>query len=423
MAEERGAAYVVGTFDTKHDELHYVAGLIRETGLRVVTLDVGTRSHERDVDVPADVLARSHPDGPAAVLDATDRSVAVTAMTEALRRYILGRGDVGGMICLAGSGGTAIVAPTMRTLPIGVPKVLVSTLAAGDMSPYVGICDITMMFPVTDIAGLNRISRVVLGNAANALAGMMMRRPPPVLDDKPSIGISMFGVTTPCVLAVSAALADEFDAQVFHANGHGGRVLQALVEAGMLKGVVDVSTTEAADYLFGGVCSAGPERFEAIAKTGVPWVASVGALDMVNFWAPKTVPERYRGRLFHAHNANVTLMRTTPEENAKIGFWLAEKLNRSPGPVRLLLPEGGVSMLDARGQPFHDPEATAALFGAIEATFRQSDMHRLYRLPHHINDPAFVGAIVAHVRAVMGREQPDAGFATSRSPSSRIPTK
>ena len=267
------------------------------------------------------------------------------------------------MIGLAGSGGTAILAPTMRSLPIGVPKVLVSTLAAGDMSPYVGIHDITTMFPVTDVAGLNRISRVVLGNAANALAGMMLRPPPPVADDKPSIGISMFGVTTPCVLAVSAALSAEFDVQVFHANGHGGRVLEALVEAGMLKGVVDVSTTEAADYLFGGVCSAGPERFDAIAKTGVPWVGSVGALDMVNFWAPETVPERYRGRRFHAHNANVTLMRTTPQENAQIGAWLAEKLNRSPGPVRLLLPEGGVSMLDAPGNPFHDPQANAALSG------------------------------------------------------------
>ena len=358
---------------------------------------------ERDVDVPAHEIAQSHPGGPGAVFETGDRGVAVTAMTEALRRWMLGRTDVEGIICLAGSGGTAIVAPTMRALPIGVPKVLVSTLAAGDMSPYVGIHDITTMFPVTDMAGLNRISRVVLGNAANALAGMMLRPPPLVADDKPSIGISMFGVTTPCVLAVSAALSSEFDTQVFHANGHGGRVLESLVEAGLLEGVVDVSTTEAADFLFGGVCSAGPERFDAIAKTGVPWVGSVGALDMVNFWAPETVPERYRGRLFHAHNANVTLMRTTPDENRQSGAWLAEKLNRSPGPVRLLLPEGGVSMLDAPGQPFHDAEADAALFTAIEATFRISETHRLLRLPHHINDSAFAEAIVAEVRAVMVR--------------------
>ena len=406
MAEERGAAYVVGTLDTKGDDLSYVAGLIRAAGLPVTTVDVGTLSDARDVDVPAREIARRHPDGPAAVLEAGDRGVAVTAMTEALRRWILDRTDVAGMIGLAGSGGTAIVTPAMRTLPIGIPKVLVSTLAAGDMSPYVGIHDITTMFPVTDVAGLNRISRVVLGNAAHALAGMMLRRPPTIEDDKPSLGISMFGVTTPCVLAVSAALSSEFDTQVFHANGPGGRALEALVDAGMLQGVVDVSTTEAADHLFGGVCSAGPERFDAIARTGVPWVGSVGALDMVNFWTPETVPDRLRGRLFHAHNANVTLMRTNPQENREAGAWLADKLNRSPGPVRLLLPEGGVSMLDAPGKPFHDPEATAALFAAIEATFCPSETHRLLRLPYHINDPAFAEAIVAEVRAIMGENDP-----------------
>ena len=402
MAEDRGAAYVVGTFDTKADELRYVAGLIRDCGLRTVTVDVSTRSGARDVDIAVEEVARRHPQGAGAVLEAGDRGVAVTAMTEALRCWIADRPDVAGIIGCGGSGNTAIVTPAMRTLPIGVPKVLVSTLAAGDMSPYVGIHDITTMYPVTDVAGLNRISRVVLGNAAHALAGMMLRRPPEVVDAKRSLGLTMFGVTTPCVLAVSAALSSEFDCQVFHANGHGGRALEALVAAGMLQGVVDVSTTETADLLFGGVCSAGPERLDAIARTGVPWVGSVGALDMVNFWARETVPERYRGRLFHVHNANVTLMRTTPDENRQAGIWLAEKLNRSSGPVYLLLPEGGVSMLDAPGKPFHDPAANTALFDAIEATFRPSATHRLLRLPQHINDPTFAEAIVAQVRAVMG---------------------
>lgn len=239
------------------------------------------------------------------------------------------------------------------------------------------------------MAGLNRISRVVLGNAAHALAGMMLRHPPEAVDDKPSLGITMFGVTTPCVMAVAAALSDTFDCQVFHANGSGGRALEALVLAGLLKGIVDVSTTETVDFLFGGVCSAGPDRFEAIMKTGVPWVGSVGAFDMINFWARDTVPEKHRGRLFHVHNANVTLIRTTPEENRVAGIWLAEKLNRSPGVVRLLLPEKGVSMLDAPGQPFHDPAANAALFEAIEGAFQTTDAHRLARLPLHINDPAF----------------------------------
>lgn len=395
------AAYIVGTFDTKGDELRYVAGLIRDAGVPVITVDVGTKSDAADVDVTAASVAACHPAGAAAVLAATDRGVAVTAMTEALRRWVNVRTDVGGMIGLAGSGGTAIVTPAMRTLPIGTPKVMVSTLAAGDMSPYVGVHDITTVFPVTDVAGLNRISRVVLGNAAHALAGMMLRRPPEVVDDKPALGITMFGVTTPCVLAVSAALSDSYDAQVFHANGHGGRALEALVEAGLLKAVVDVSTTEIVDLLFGGVCSAGPERLDAIARTGVPWIGSVGAFDMVNFWARETVPAQHADRLFHVHNANVSLMRTIPEENRQAGTWLAEKLNRSPGPVRLLLPEGGVSMLDAPGQPFHDPTATAALFAAIEAAFRTSETHRLRRLPLHINDTAFAAAIAAEVRDVM----------------------
>ena len=396
-----GAAYVVGTFDTKGDELRYVAGLIRDAGLSVVTVDVGTRSAAYDVDVTAAEIAARHPKGAGAVLEANDRGVAVTAMTEALRLWIADRTDVGGMIGLAGSGGTAIVTPAMRTLPIGTPKVMVSTLAAGDMSPYVGIHDITTMFPVTDVAGLNRISRVVLGNAAHALAGMMVRRPPSVADDKPSLGLTMFGVTTPCVMAVSAALSSEYDCQVFHANGHGGRALEALIEAGLLKGVVDISTTEVIDLLFGGVCSAGPERLDSIGKMGVPWVGSVGAFDMVNFWARETVPEHHQGRRFHVHNANVTLMRTNPDENRQAGLWLAEKLNRSPGPVRLLLPEGGVSMLDAPGQPFHDPEADAALFAAIEDAFQASDAHRLVRVPAHINDPAFADAVVAELRAAM----------------------
>ena len=398
-----GRAYVVGTFDTKGEELRYVAGLIRAVGVPTITVDVGTKSDARDVDVRAAEVAASHPDGADAVLAASDRGVAVTAMTEALRLWIGGRKDVGGMIGLAGSGGTTIVAPAMRTLPIGTPRMLVSTLAAGDMSAYLGIHDITTMFPVTDVAGLNRISRVVLGNAAHALAGMILWSPPDSPDEKPALGLSMFGVTTPCVMAVQAALADAYDAQVFHANGPGGRALEALIAAGLLRAVLDISTTEAMDHLFGGVCSAGPERFDAIARTGTPWIGSVGAFDMINFWARETVPERHRDRLFHVHNANVTLMRTTPDENREAGAWLVAKLNRSPGPVRLLLPEGGVSMLDAPGQPFHAPEASAALFEAIERTFVASDTHRIRRLPHHINDPAFAAAIVEDLRDVLAQ--------------------
>jgi uncharacterized protein (UPF0261 family) len=322
-------------------------------------------------------------------------------MTVALRAFMSSRKDVAGMIGLGGSGGTAIVTPAMRDLALGVPKIMVSTLASGNTAPYVDVYDIMMMFPVTDIAGLNRLSRVILGNAAHALAGMVLRQPPPAPGTKPALGMTMFGVTTPCVQHVSAALSEDFDCQVFHATGVGGRAMEALVNAGMLRGVVDLTTTEVADYLFDGVCSAGSERFDAIIRTGIPWVGSCGALDMVNFWALDTVPERYRNRLLHSHNANVTLMRTSAEEMRQIGTWIARKLNASPGPVRWLLPLGGVSAIDAPGQVFHDPQADRALFAAVEAAFTTSAAHRLIRLPLHINDPAFAQAVVSHAREII----------------------
>jgi uncharacterized protein (UPF0261 family) len=394
------AAYVIGTFDTKAAELHYVSDLIRAAGVATVRVDVGTTSVAKDVEVPADAVAAHHPQGPGSILQCGDRGEAVTAMTAALRAFMATRDDIAGVIGLGGSGGTAIITPAMRDLPLGVPKLMVSTLASGNTAPYVDVYDIMMLFPVTDIAGLNRLSRLILGNAAHALAGMVLRQPPVVPDPKPALGMTMFGVTTPCVQQVSAALSD-FDCQVFHATGVGGRAMEALVSAGMLRGVVDITTTEVADFLFGGVCSAGSERFDSIVRSGVPWVGSCGALDMVNFWALDTVPERYRGRRLHSHNANVTLMRTTADEMKQIGRWIADKLNKSPGPVRWLLPEGGVSAIDAPGQVFHDPDADAALFQAAEETFVSSGLHRLIRVPHHINDPAFADIVVKHVREVV----------------------
>ena len=396
-----GTAYVVGTFDTKAEELRYVAGLLREAGLPVLTVDVGTQKPASGVDLSAESVAAFHPEGSDAVLKAGDRGVAVTAMSVALKNFIAVRKDVGGIIGLGGSGGTAIITPTMRALPIGVPKLMVSTLASGDVGPYVGIHDIAMLFPVSDIAGLNRLSRVILANAAHALAGMMTRSAPAVTDAKPALGITMFGVTTPCVQQLTARLIGDYECQVFHANGPGGRAMEALAAAGLLQGLVDLTTTEAADHLLGGVCSAGPERFDVIARTGIPWVGSCGALDMVNFWAPGTVPEKYRGRLFHAHNANVTLMRTSAAELEMIAAWIAAKLNCSKGPVRMLLPEGGVSMLDAPGQRFHDPAANETLFKTFTQHFVTSETHRLIRVPYHINDAAFAGIVEQHVREVM----------------------
>jgi uncharacterized protein (UPF0261 family) len=396
-----GAAYVVGTFDTKAEELRYVAELLRAAGVHSVTVDVGTTTPAADADISAVKVAGFHPGGADTVLKAGDRGAAVTAMSEALVRFISQQKDIGGIIGLGGSGGTAIIAPAMRALPIGVPKLMVSTVAAGDVGPYVGVHDIAMMFPVTDIAGLNRLSRVILGNAAHALAGMMTRSVPADSGAKPALGFSMFGVTTSCVQQLTARLAGDFECQVFHANGPGGRALEALAFAGMLQGIVDITTTEAADHLLGGVCTAGPDRFEAVARLGIPWVGSCGALDMVNFWAKETVPEKYRNRLLHAHNANVTLMRTTAGELAEIAAWICEKLNRSSGPVRMLLPEGGLSALDAPGQKFHDPEAREAMFAAFERNFAVSGTHRLLRVPFHINDAGFAAIAESHIRDVM----------------------
>jgi uncharacterized protein (UPF0261 family) len=276
---------------------------------------------------------------------------------------------------------------------------MVSTLASGDVSAYVDVSDVAMMYSVTDIAGLNRISRVVLANAAHAIAGMA-RLPPPHAADKSAIGLTMFGVTTPCVTQVAEALRGEYDCLVFHATGSGGRAMEKLIDSKMLIGIIDVTTTEICDLLFDGVLSAGPDRLGAIARTGVPYVGSVGALDMVNFRAFDTVPEKYRQRNLYRHNPQVTLMRTTAEENRLLGEWIGERLNRGEGPVRFLIPEKGVSALDAPGKPFHDPEADAALFMALERSLRQTEKRRLIRLPHHINDPEFSAALVENFRAI-----------------------
>lgn len=399
-ADQRAATvYVIGCHDTKGIELDYVRGLIAAEGLRAVTVDVGTRPPAVPADVSARDVASCHPDGAEAVLGTDDRGLAVSRMADAFRRFVERRTDVAGMIGLGGSGGTAIIAPGMRALPVGTPKLIVSTVASGNVASYVGETDLCMMASVTDVAGLNRISRRVLGNAAHAMAGMVARAIP-ATDTKPALGLTMFGVTTPCVTQVSQALDAAYDCLVFHATGTGGRAMEKLVASGLLAGVLDVTTTEVCDLLMGGVFSAGEERLDAIARAGVPYVGSCGALDMVNFGPRDSVPDRYRDRLFYVHNPQVTLMRTTAEENRAMGAWIGRKLNAFTGPVRFLIPEGGVSVLDAPGQPFHDPEADAALFDALERTVEQTDARRLVRLPHTINDPAFAAALVQAFRDI-----------------------
>ncbi|HZG89860.1 MAG TPA: Tm-1-like ATP-binding domain-containing protein [Pseudonocardia sp.] len=401
-------AYVIGTFDTKGTELRYAAELLRLAGVGTVTVDVSTRKGDpppevpRPGVVPADVssaeVAAHHPDGAAAVFTG-DRGTAVSAMAVAVARFLTSRTDVGGVLGLGGSGGTALITPAMRALPVGVGKIMVSTVASGDVAPYVDASDIAMWHSVTDVAGLNRISRRVIGNAAHALAGILSHDVPEEAD-LPAVGLTMFGVTTPCVDAVVAGFRGAVDALVFHATGTGGRAMEKLVDDGLIASVVDVSTTEVGDLLVGGVMAATADRLGAIARTGVPYVGSCGALDMVNFGAPATVPERFAGRTFYEHNPQVTLMRTTPAEGVEIARFLARQLNACDGPVRLLLPGGGVSALDAPGQPFWDPEADEALFATLEAEVDQTDRRRVQRLPHHINDPEFAAALLAAWREV-----------------------
>lgn len=397
-------AYLIGTCDTKAAELRYLRERLAAAGVPSRIVDVGTRGDDQGAaDVTAAEVASCHPEGDAAVF-VNDRGRAVSAMAEALRRWLPTRLDLGGVLGIGGSGGTALIAPALRELDIGVPKLLVSTIASGNVAPYVGPSDIAMLYSVTDVAGLNRISRRVLGNAAHALAGMLQGQVPDVAEDKPAIGLSMFGVTTACVNQLSAALENDYDCLVFHATGTGGRSLEKLANSGMIEGLLDVTTTEICDLMMGGVFSAGEQRLDILAQRALPYVGSCGALDMVNFAARETVPERYRQRLLYEHNSQITLMRTTAEENARMGCWIGEKLNQSRGPVRFLLPEGGVSALDAPGQRFHDPEADAALFEALEATVEQTPRRQLIRYPFNINDPEFATALVEHFRDVMPTE-------------------
>jgi uncharacterized protein (UPF0261 family)/ABC-type branched-subunit amino acid transport system ATPase component len=401
---------VAGTLDTKGDELRYIRDQIAGAGVRVLLVDLSTSGGPSPADVPPHHVAAYYRGGPNAVFTG-DRGAAITAMAEAFEAWIKRHEPVGGLISAGGSGGSSLVAPAMRALPIGVPKVLISSVASGNVAPYVGPSDIMMLYSVTDVAGLNSVSRQVLSNGAAAMVGMVRaraanvereRRPAPRGGAKPAIGLTMFGVTTPCVDAVVSALEDDFECLVFHATGVGGQSMEKLVDSGALVGVIDITTTEVCDLLVGGVLPATEDRFGAIARMRVPYIGSCGALDMVNFGPMETVPERYRGRTLHVHNPTVTLMRTTPEENARIGRWIGERLNRMDGPVRFYLPEGGVSALDSPGRAFSDPAADVELFRALEATVRQTSSRRLIRMPEHINDPRFAAEIAAEFRRLFG---------------------
>jgi uncharacterized protein (UPF0261 family)/ABC-type branched-subunit amino acid transport system ATPase component len=401
---------VAGTLDTKGEELRFIRDLLKASELRTRLVDLSTGGKHASADVSPNEVALNHPRGAAGVF-AGDRGASVTAMAEAFERWISHQSGIAGIISAGGSGATALVTPAMRRLPVGVPKIMISTVASGEVGRYVGPADIMMMYSVTDVQGLNVISRQILSNGAQAMAGMVKARlaaarearssrvAPPEL---PAIGLTMFGVTTPCVQQLTAALKDEYDCLVFHATGVGGQSMEKLVDGGQLEGVIDITTTEVCDLMMGGVFPATEDRFGAIIRARIPYVGSVGALDMVNFGPRDTVPAHYQGRLLHQHNPQVTLMRTTPDENDRMGRWIGERLNQMDAPVRFLLPEGGVSAIDKPGGPFHDQAADAALFRALEQTVRQTSTRRLVRVPAHINDPAFVAAVLDAYRTVHG---------------------
>ena len=393
---------LVGTLDTKGRDFAFLAARLRAAGAEVIVIDVGTGAPDGLIpDVDGEAVAAAAGTSRAELRAASDRGRAVTEMGRGAAVVVadlVARGRVGGVLAAGGSGGSSIAGQVMAALPVGLPKLLVSTMASGDVSPYVGAKDVCIMYSVVDVAGINRISRLVLGNAAAAMAGMVAAREQAARDqaaaeDRPLIAASMFGVTTPAVDSARARLAElGYEVLVFHATGAGGRALEALAEARLVSGVLDLTTTELADDLVGGVLSAGPDRLTAAGAAGLPQVIAPGALDMVNFGPPATVPEKFIGRLFFEHNPTVTLMRTTAEEMAELGARIGRKAATAKGPTQVFWPDRGVSALDADGQPFRDQAADEACRAALDRELTAAG-RTLHRVDAHINDPAFATAM------------------------------
>lgn len=392
--------YVIGTCDTKEAELRYAVERVQAAGVSAVLVDISTTPSSAAAGITPEMVARHHPHGPDVVLGHSDRGKAVSAMGEALTHFLLSRTDIGAVLGLGGGGNTSIVTSAMRSLPIGVPKLMVSTMASGNVAPYVGPTDITMMHAVADVAGLNPITRKVIGNAAHAAAGMAQNAVPDVPGEKSAVGLSMFGVTTAAVTQIRSLIERDHECFVFHATGTGGQCMEKLIDSGLLTACLDITTTEVADHLFGGVLPCTEDRFGAMIRTRIPYVGSVGAVDMVNFGGRDTIPAQYANRNLYVHNPQVTLMRTTADENRAIGRWIIEHVNRMEGPVRFLLPLGGVSAIDAPGKPFHDPAADQALFDAIRSAWAPAPNRKLIEIDAHINDQTFAEAAVHAFREI-----------------------
>jgi uncharacterized protein (UPF0261 family) len=395
---------LIGTLDTKGVELQFVRDILHEAGLSTSVLDAGVLGPPAFTpDISREAVFAAAGTSLDAMRRAADRGQAVEAAARGAAIVALQHAnEVQGILALGGSAGTTIGTAVMRAFPFGVPKLMVSTLASGQVRPYVGVRDILMLHSVVDISGLNRITRTVLTNAAHAMIGMTTRPARQVGEtgSKPTVAATMFGVTTPCVDAARKLLeASDYEVLVFHATGTGGLTMESFVRDGLIEGVLDLTTTELADELVGGILSAGRDRLTAAGLRCVPQVISLGALDMVNFGPPQTVPERFRGRRFYQHNPNVTLMRTTPEENDELGKEIAHKASASRGPTAVLIPLKGVSALDAEGQPFWHPQADAALFQSLRNWM--SPQVRLLELDMHINDPLFAETAVRILREMM----------------------
>lgn len=392
---------LLGTLDTKGPEYAFLRDRIRSFGCDVLVVDAGILGTGNDADIGAEEVAAAAGADLGSLAVARDRGPAVLAMsrgaTEVVRR-LHGEGRLDAILGVGGSGGSSIIAAAMQALPIGVPKLLVSTMASGDTRPYVGTSDVAMLYSVVDMAGINGLSERILTNAAAAIAGMARAAAGFVssIPPKPLIGATMFGVTTPCVTVAREWLeARGYEVLVFHATGTGGRAMEALVRAGFITGVLDATTTELVDELVGGVLSAGPDRLEAAGALGLPQVVSLGALDMCNFGPKDTVPSAFSGRNLYVHNATVTLMRTTEAECAELGRIVARKLNAASGPLSVFIPLGGVSMIDVPGGPFHDPAADAALVRELKAGLRSGI--EVVEMTTDINDPAFATAMAARL--------------------------
>ncbi|HKS05378.1 MAG TPA: Tm-1-like ATP-binding domain-containing protein [Gemmatimonadaceae bacterium] len=392
---------LLGTLDTKGDEYAFVRDIIHARGHKTLVMDLGVQGEPAfKPDIGAAQVAAAGGTPLKELRAKADRGMAVDTMmngARALTRELFEKKKFDGVLGLGGGGGTTMITAAMRELPVGVPKLMVSTMASGNTAPYVDVKDITMMYSVVDVAGVNALSVRVLTNAANAIAGMLQASsaPPPT---KPMIAATMFGVTTACVTEARKRLESAgYEVVVFHATGSGGRAMEGLIDDGFFAGVLDVTTTEWADEVVGGVLTAGPTRLSAAGRKGIPQVVSVGALDMVNFGGIESVPAPFRGRNLYKHNATVTLMRTTPAECAQIGQRIAEMLNAATGPVVLMLPLKGVSAIDTPDKPFYDADADAALFDSLRKQLHANVTVR--EIDAHINDAQFAHALADELLA------------------------